>query len=83
MISKKEAYEKTVKINSDKMVLNTEIKSLENSIEKAIFEGSYQVFFPIQVGSVAYQPIKKILEDKGYEVKRSLDSPGLSIHWSL
>lgn len=82
MITRQQAYERTVRVNSQKTLIEMKIKILETIINKAISDGLFTTFFSICSGSISYEPIKKILEDKDFTCQPSFEPAGLYIFWS-
>lgn len=82
MMTRQQAYERTVRVNSQKTLIDMKIKALETTINKAISDGLFTTFFNIDSSSIPYNSIIEVLEAKNFTWQTSKMSCGLYISWS-
>lgn len=82
MLTRRQAYERTVRVNSQKTLIDMKIKILEATINKAISDGLFKTFFSIDSNSIPYSSIIEVLEAKNFTWQASNMPDGLYISWS-
>lgn len=84
MITKQEAYERTVRVKSQATLINIKLELIESLIEQAISNGEFDIFFNIQHNEITYESIKNILTEKNFKLSFCYDphSLGMLIDWS-